>query len=128
MRDLFTNGRLDPLSRGWAYAQMPKEANDCVVGKIATPAHDIFISVASAIVEGKTYYTLVTVIVEPMNMGNVTLNVLNEGIAANKRESPAFVLTMSHTFCCLPDAGGDTRGRTCALKQIKTRLFNPFRG
>jgi hypothetical protein len=85
MRDLFTNGRLEPLSRGWAYAQLPNEANDYVAGKLSSPEHDIYISVAAAIVDGTTYYTLVTILAEPMDMGNVTLNVLNEGIAANGR-------------------------------------------
>ncbi|MGD2034494.1 MAG: OmpA family protein [Bacteroidales bacterium] len=85
MRDLFTNGRLKPLERGWAYAQLPNEANDYVAGKISTSKHDIYISVAAAVVDDATYYTLVTVLAEPMDLGNVTLNVLNEGIAKNGR-------------------------------------------
>ncbi|MFO7575252.1 MAG: OmpA family protein [Bacteroidales bacterium] len=52
-------------------------ANKYVVGKIATTEHDILISVAAA--DG--YYELVTVIAEPMDMDNVSLTVMNEGIA-----------------------------------------------
>lgn len=52
-------------------------ANKYVVGKISTTEHDILISVAAA--DG--YYELVTVIAEPMNMDNVSLKVMNEGIA-----------------------------------------------
>jgi len=82
MRDLFTKGRPTRYNQ-YGYMQLPHEAEDYVVGKIATPAHDIFISVASAVVENVTYYTLVTVEVEPMDMQNVTLNVINEGIAGS---------------------------------------------
>lgn len=86
MKELFTNGRRDALSRGhWGYAQLPSEAEDYVVGKIATPAHDIFISVASAVVSDNTWYEIVTVLAEPMAMNNVTLNVVNDGIAQNGR-------------------------------------------
>ncbi|MGM0668004.1 MAG: OmpA family protein [Bacteroidota bacterium] len=52
-------------------------ANKFVAGKIATAEHDIFISVAAA--DG--YYELVTVIAEPMDMNNVSLEIMNEGIA-----------------------------------------------
>lgn len=85
MRDLFSNARLKPLERGWAYAELPDEAEDYVVGKLATPEHDIFISVASAVIEEATYYTIVTAVAEPMDMDNVTLNILNEGIAQSGR-------------------------------------------
>lgn len=85
MSDLFANGRLKPLERGWAYAQLPKEAGDYVVGKVSTPEHDIFISVAAAVIEEATYYSIVTALAEPMDMNNVTLNVLNEGIAQSGR-------------------------------------------
>jgi outer membrane protein OmpA-like peptidoglycan-associated protein len=54
-------------------------ANQYVVGKISTKEHDIIVSVAAA--DG--YYELVTVVVEPMDMNKVSLNVLNDGIAAN---------------------------------------------
>lgn len=80
MSELFTNKRLKPMDRGWAYAQLPKEAQDYIVGKISTPEHDLYISVAAAVIEDATYYTIVTVKTEPMNMDNVTLNILNEGI------------------------------------------------
>ena len=85
MKDLFANARLKPLERGWAYAQLPNEANDYVVGKVSTPQHDIFISVAAAVIEEDTYYTIVTALAEPMDMDNVTLNILNEGIAQSGR-------------------------------------------
>ncbi len=52
-------------------------ANKYVVGKISTAENDIYISVAAA--DG--FYELVTVVAEPMKIDNVTLNVLNEGIA-----------------------------------------------
>lgn len=85
MSELFANARLKPLDRGWAYAQLPKEAEDYVVGKISTPQHDIYISVAAAVIEEATYYTIVIAKAEPMDMGNVTVNVLNEGIAESGR-------------------------------------------
>ena len=52
-------------------------ANMFVVGKIAQPEYDVYISVAAA--DG--YYELVTVFVEPMDMNNVSLEIINEGIA-----------------------------------------------
>lgn len=52
-------------------------ANMFVVGKIATVEHDVFISVTAA--DG--YYELVTVFVEPMDMSNVSLEIINKGIA-----------------------------------------------
>ncbi|MFN2396529.1 MAG: OmpA family protein [Bacteroidales bacterium] len=79
MQDLFTRGR--KANGGYAYLQLPNFAQDYVAGKISTAENDIYISVAAAVVESKTYYTLVTVLAEPMDMDNVTLNVLNEGIA-----------------------------------------------
>lgn len=54
-------------------------ANKYVAGKLKTPRHDIFISVAAA--DG--YYELVTVIAEPMDMSNVSLKMMNEGISEN---------------------------------------------
>lgn len=80
MRDFFTKGRLTRYNPH-SYLQLPNFAKDYVSGKISTAENDIYISVAAAVVEGKTYYTLVTVLAEPMDMNNVTLNVLNEGIA-----------------------------------------------
>lgn len=85
MSELFANARLKPLDRGWAYAQLTKEAQDYVVGKISTPEHDIYISVAAAIIDEATYYTIVTALAEPMDMDNVSLNVINEGIAKSGR-------------------------------------------
>lgn len=79
MQDLFARGR--KANAGYAYLQLPNFAEDYVAGKISTAENDIYLSVAAAVVEGKTYYTLVTVLAEPMDMDNVTLNVLNEGIA-----------------------------------------------
>lgn len=52
-------------------------ADKYLAGKIATPEHDIFISIAAA--DG--YYELVTVVAEPMDMDNVSLKMINEGIA-----------------------------------------------
>jgi len=89
MEDYFSNGRVgDRLLSNtdlWAYANLPSEAEDYVVGKISTPEHDIYISVAAAVFSDITYYTIVTVLADPMDMGNVTLNVLNDGIAKNGR-------------------------------------------
>ncbi len=80
MKKFFTKGRLTRYNP-YSYLQLPNFAQDYVSGKISTAENDIYISVAAAVVEGKTYYTLVTVLAEPMDMNNVTLNVLNEGIA-----------------------------------------------
>lgn len=89
MEDYFAHGRVNDRllsnSELWAYANLPSEAEDYVVGKISTPEHDIFISVAAAVFSNVTYYTIVTVLAEPMDMDNVTLNVLNEGIAKSGR-------------------------------------------
>lgn len=82
MRDFFTSGRRTRYNH-YGYMQLPREAENYVVGKVSTDASDIFISVAAAVVEEVTYYTVVTVVTEPMDMGNVTMQVLNEGIAAN---------------------------------------------
>lgn len=82
-QELFTHGR--KANGGYAYLQLPNFAQDYVVGKVSTVENDIFISVASAVVEGITYYELVTVVAEPMDMDNVTLNVLNERITDKGR-------------------------------------------
>ena len=76
MRDGFAKGRNEhsKIVHGHFVSHL---ANKYVVGKIATAEHDIFISVAAA--DG--YYELVTVLAEPMEMNNVSLNVINEGIA-----------------------------------------------
>lgn len=76
MRDGFAKARREhtKLVHGHFVSHL---ANKYVAGKIATAENDIFISVAAA--DG--YYELVTVIAEPMDMDNVTLNVLNESIA-----------------------------------------------
>jgi OmpA-OmpF porin, OOP family len=76
MRDGFAKGRKEhtKIVHGHFVSHL---ANKYVVGKIATTENDIFISVAAA--DG--YYEVVTVIAEPMDMDNVTLSVLNEGIA-----------------------------------------------
>jgi len=82
-QELFTHGR--KANGGYPYLQLPNFAQDYVVGKVSTAEHDIYISVAAAVVEEVTYYELVTVVAEPMDMNNVTLNVLNEGIADKGR-------------------------------------------
>lgn len=84
MRDFFAKGRLDH-STSYSYLQLPNYAQDYVVGKISTAENDIYISVAAAQIEKKVYYTVVTLLAKPMDMNNVTLNVLNEGIAQNGR-------------------------------------------
>ncbi|MGM0417703.1 MAG: OmpA family protein [Thermodesulfobacteriota bacterium] len=84
MKDLFTNGRKTRYNH-YGYMQLPNYANDYVTGKISSGGFDYYISAASAVVEDVTYYTLVTVKAEPMDMNNVTLNILNDGIAANGR-------------------------------------------
>ncbi|MCB2197498.1 MAG: OmpA family protein [Bacteroidetes bacterium] len=84
MKDLFAKGRLDH-SASYSYLQLPNYAQDYVVGKISTAENDIYISVAAAQIEKNVYYTVVTLLAEPMDMNNVTLNVLNDGIAQNGR-------------------------------------------
>lgn len=76
MRDGFAKARKEhtPIVHGHFVSYL---ANKYVVGKIATPEHDVFISVAAA--DG--YYELVTVVAEPMDMDNVSLKMMNEGIA-----------------------------------------------
>ncbi len=81
MRDLFTKGRIKHYGAPYSYLKFPTAAKDYVVGKISTAENDIYISVAAATIEGNPYFTLVTVLAEPMDMDNVTLNVINEGIA-----------------------------------------------
>lgn len=80
IEDLFTIGRITRYNP-YSYLQFPNYAQDYVSGKISTAENDIYISVAAAAIEKETYYTLVTVLAEPMDMDNVTLNVLDEGIA-----------------------------------------------
>ncbi|MGC9375477.1 MAG: OmpA family protein [Bacteroidales bacterium] len=84
MRDLFAKGRLNHSS-SYSYLQLPNYAQDYVAGKISTAENDIYISVAAAQIEKNVYYTLVTLLAEPMDMNNVTLNVLNDGIAKSGR-------------------------------------------
>ncbi|MFO7939135.1 MAG: OmpA family protein [Bacteroidales bacterium] len=84
MKNLFAKGRYNH-NVSYPYIQLPNFAKDYISGKISTAENDIYISVAAAVVESKTYYTIVTVLAEPMDMNNVTLNVLNEGIAQSGR-------------------------------------------
>lgn len=83
IKKLFAKGRLN--HGAYSYLQLPNYAQDYVAGKISTAENDIYISVAAAQIDKNVYYTLVTVLAEPMDMDNVTLNVLNEGIAASGR-------------------------------------------
>ena len=83
MRKLFANGRLN--HGAYSYLQLPNYAQDYVAGKISTAENDIYISVAAAQIEKNVYYTIVTLLAEPMDMNNVTLNVLNDGIAQSGR-------------------------------------------
>lgn len=79
MSDKFTSGRQG--HNDYAHMQLPTYAQDYVIGKVSTPENDIFISVAAVDIENRVYYELVTVLAEPMDLSNVTLNILNEGIA-----------------------------------------------
>lgn len=83
MRKLFANGRLN--HGAYSYLQLPNYAQDYVAGKISTAENDIYISVAAAQIEKNVYYTIVTLLAEPMDMNNVTLNVLSDGIAKSGR-------------------------------------------
>lgn len=78
MYELFVKGRKPHNEFG--YYQI-RTAKDYISGKISTSENEIFFSVAAVVAGKKTYYTLVTILAEPMNTGNVTLDVLNEGIA-----------------------------------------------
>lgn len=82
MSDYFVHKRKARYNH-WGYMQLPRESEDYIVGKVSTPSNDVFLAVAAAKVDKLTYYTLVTVQVEPMDMQNVTMNVLSEGIEAN---------------------------------------------
>jgi len=81
MRELFNHAYV--AHQTWAYLQLFNEANHYVVGKVSNGGSDIYINIASASIDGTTYYEVVTAVAKPMDMNNVTLNVLNEGIAAN---------------------------------------------
>lgn len=81
MRDYFSHKRVTRYS-DFAYLQLTRHAQDYIVGKLQSPTHDIYISVAAASLDGDTFYTVVTTHVEAMAMDNVTLNILNEGLAA----------------------------------------------
>lgn len=83
IKKLFASGRLN--HGAYSYLQLPNYAQDYVSGKISTAENDIYISVAAAQIEKNVYYTIVTLLAEPMDMNNVTLNVLNDGIAQNGR-------------------------------------------
>ncbi|MFA6618931.1 MAG: OmpA family protein [Candidatus Neomarinimicrobiota bacterium] len=83
MRDFFTYGRVN--HNQYEYMYFPSVAEEYLVGKVLTASNDIFISVASATIDNATYYSLVTILAKPMDMGNVSLNVLNEGIAKSGR-------------------------------------------
>lgn len=83
MQEFFTKGR--KANAGYSFLQLPNFAEDYVVGRVATAENDIYISVAAAVVEKVTYYELVILIAEPIDMNNVTLNVLNEQIAEKGR-------------------------------------------
>lgn len=76
MTDGFARARMDhpKIVHGHFVSYL---ANKFIAGKIATAEHDYYISVAAA--DG--YYELVTVIAEPMDMNNVSLKIMNEGIA-----------------------------------------------
>jgi hypothetical protein len=64
----------------YEHRRLPYYAKDYVVGKISTSDHDIFISVVAGVVREKTYYEILIVEAESMDMNNVNLNVLNDGI------------------------------------------------
>lgn len=83
IKKLFAKGRLN--HGAYSYLQLPNYAQDYVSGKISTAENDIYISVAAAQIEKNVYYTIVTLLAEPMDMNNVTLNVLIDGIAQNGR-------------------------------------------
>lgn len=84
MEDYFANGRVGGRGlsnmKQWAYANLPAEAEDYVAGKVSTPQGDVFISVAAAVFSNTTYYSLVTVLAEAMDLDNVTLTLINEKI------------------------------------------------
>jgi OOP family OmpA-OmpF porin len=77
--DLFTKDRSDHGHN--AYATLGIVAQNYVFGKTSTAKNDLYISVAAVVHNARTYYTIVTVLAEPMDMNKVTLNVLNDGIA-----------------------------------------------
>ncbi|MFP4687813.1 MAG: OmpA family protein [bacterium] len=81
IRNIFTKERIGRLNH-YPYMKFPHSANEYLAGKISTAEADIYIALASAIVDDVTYFTLVTVEAEPMEMGMVDLEVLNDGMAA----------------------------------------------
>jgi OmpA-OmpF porin, OOP family len=77
MYELFVKGR-KPHNE-FAYYSI-RSAKDYIAGKVSTPENEIYFSIAAVAAGKKTHYTLVTILAESMNMGNVTLDVLTEGI------------------------------------------------
>lgn len=82
--DLFTKGRVSRMTN-YEYMQLPNYANDYVAGKISTAKADYYVAVAAVKIEKNTVFTLVTVEAKPMEMGMVSLDVMNEGIAKDGR-------------------------------------------
>ena len=82
--DLFTKGRVNRMTN-YEYMQLPNYANDYVAGKISTAKADFYVAVAAVSIEKKTVFTLVTVEAKPMDMGMVSLDIMNEGIARDGR-------------------------------------------
>ena len=89
MMDYFGKGRIEGKGlssmKQWAYANLPREAKDYVCGKVSTAQGDVFISVAAAVFDNRTYYALVTVLAEAMDLDNVTLNLINQKIGQTGR-------------------------------------------
>jgi OmpA-OmpF porin, OOP family len=89
MKDYFSKGRVEDRGLSnmklWAYANLPIEAETYVAGKVSTPQNDVFISVSAAVFSNTTYYSLVTVIAEAMDLDNVTMSLMNEKIGQTGR-------------------------------------------
>lgn len=89
MKDYFAKGRVEDRGLSnmklWAYANLPREAEYYVAGKVSTPQGNVFISVAAAVFSNRTYYSLVTVSAEAMDLNNVTLTLINEKIGQTGR-------------------------------------------
>jgi outer membrane protein OmpA-like peptidoglycan-associated protein len=122
MRDYFTNGR-ETRYNHYGYMQISRQAKDYVAGKISTDSCDLYISVAAAVVEDATYYTIVTLRAEPMDMNNVTLNVLNEGIAGNGKVAIYDIYFDTGKYDLKPESGAALKTIAAYLSENPEKKF-----
>lgn len=143
MKDYFSKGRIEDRGlsnmKQWAYANLPRKAETYVAGKVSTAQSDVFISVAAAAFDKTTYYSIVTVIAEAMDLTNVTMSLINEkigqtgrvaiydiffdtGTAEIKKESSAALQVISDYLKKNPDKLFLMVGHTDSTGNFKTNM------